>query len=101
MKTLQFRVSGQTLDAIDIPIDLVKGTRNYLQCAFSFEGNEWMGCKVAAEFGDGQAAPVLNNSCLVPDDSAARQYFKFRLIGVRDDYKIVTNYSIVKQGGVS
>lgn len=98
MKTLRFRVSDQYLEAVSIPNDLIKGTRNYLQCTFSFDGADWSGCKVVAEFGDGQAAPVLNNSCLVPDDSAARQYFKFRLIGVRDDYKIVTNYAIIKQG---
>lgn len=98
MKTLRFWVSGQTLNAIDIPMDLVKGTRNYLQCAFSFDGAEWSGCKVVAEFGDGQAVPIIDYTCLVPDEAAAKQYFKLRLIGVRGDYRIVTNYAIIKQG---
>ena len=62
MKTLQFKVSGQTLNVIDIPMDLVKGTRNYLQCAFSFDGAEWSGCKVVAEFGDGRAVPIIQTS---------------------------------------
>ena len=99
MKTLRFRVLGQKLEAVDIPTDLVKGTSNYLQCAFTFEGADWIGCKVAAEFGDGQAVPIINYSCMVPEDSAARQYFKFRLIGVREDFKIITNEIIIKQKG--
>lgn len=99
MRTLQFRVSGQKLEAIDIPTDLVKGTRNYLQCAFSFEGSDWNGCKVVAEFG-GYAAPVINQMCMVPDEAAARQYFKLQLIGVRNTYLITTNEVVVKQGVV-
>ena len=98
MRTLQFRVSGQRLEAVDIPTDLVKGTRNYLQCAFSFEGSDWNGCKVVAEFGGGYAAPVVNQMCMVPDEAAVRQYFKLHLIGVRDSYLITTNEVIIKQG---
>lgn len=98
MKTLLFRVVGQKLEAIDIPPNLVKGSRSYLRCTFSFESNDWVGCKVAAEFGDGQAVPIVDRAFMVPDGIAARQYFKFRLIGVREDYKIITNDVIIKQG---
>lgn len=97
MKTLYFKVSGQKLEAVDIPNNLIKGTKNYIQCAFSFEGQDWTGCKVVAEFNDGLAVPVVDYICDVPDEAAARQYIKFRLIGVKDNYRIVTNNIIVKQ----
>lgn len=99
MKTLYFKVSGQSLQLLSNTDDIVKGTRNYLRCAFSFEGYEWNGCKVVAEFQNGKAIPVINGSCFVPDDSAVRQYFKFRLIGEQQDCRVVTNWVIIKQGG--
>lgn len=97
MKTLYFRASGQKLEATDIPNDLIKGTKNYLQCAFSFEGQDWTGCKVVAEFNGSLAVPVTDYICNVPDEAAAKQYFKLRLIGVKDEYRIITNEVIVKQ----
>lgn len=98
MKTLYFSVSGQKLKTVRIPDDLIKGTKRYLQCEFSFDGQDWSGCKVVAEFNEKYAAPVKNRICMVPDEAAARQYFKLRLIGVKDDYQIVTNNVIIKQG---
>ncbi len=97
MKELKFKVSGQRLEGVDIPTDLIAGTKGYLHCTFSFEGTDWNNCKVVAEFEDDLAVPVINHICQVPVEASARPYFKFRLIGVNDDYLINTNKIIVKQ----
>ena len=65
MRTLKFNVEGQSLkkdSACDFS-GIVKGSKGYLQCSFSFS-REWAGCKVAASFWsydkEKGATPVVN-----------------------------------------
>lgn len=49
MRTLQFKVSGQSLSKDGDFSGLIAGTKGYLYTAYNFDG-EWDGCKKAAVF---------------------------------------------------
>lgn len=104
MRTLKFNVEGQSLKK-DSTCDfsgIVKGSKGYLQCSFSFS-REWAGCKVAASFWsydkEKGAAPVKNGRCKIPDEITDFKSFQVCLIGVRDGYRITTNRVKIEQEG--
>lgn len=97
MRVLKFKVSGQTLEPVEIPDDLNPGSEGYLQCKFDTNDNSWAGCKLIAEFNRNEAAYVIGGVCLVPDSISSRPIFKVRLHGVRGSkYRIVTNDVIIR-----
>lgn len=98
MRVLKFKVSGQTLEPVDIPSDIVPGTKGYLRCEFSTLGESaWTGCDLIAEFNNSEAVRVRNGRCAIPDSISSRSIFKVKLYGIRGSgYRVVTNDLIVK-----
>lgn len=97
MRVLKFKVSGQTLEPVEIPKDLNPGSEGYLKCKFDTNDKSWTGCKLIAEFNRNEASIVSGGVCLVPDSISSRPLFKVRLHGIRGSkYKIVTNDVIVR-----
>lgn len=97
MRVLKFKVSGQTLEPVEIPDDLNPGSEGYLKCKFDINDNSWVGCKLIAEFNRKEASSVNGGVCLVPDTISSRPLFKVRLHGIRGNkYRIVTNDVIVR-----
>lgn len=81
--------------------NIVSGTSGYLKAKFNFSQSEWMGCRKAASFwlNDKETAVLLdeNNSCVIPSEALIGDRFEVSVTGVRTNYKIVTNKSVVKQ----
>lgn len=104
MRTLKFIVDEQSLrkdPACDFS-GVVKGSKGYLQCSFSFS-KEWNGCKVAASFWsydkEIDAAAVIDGVCQIPDGVTDRRRFRISLTGVKDGYRITTNKVWIEQEG--
>lgn len=102
MRTLKFNIEGQKLqkDPTCDFSDLVAGTEGYLDVIFSFS-SEWNGCKKAVIFSDtqgfGYPVPIINNRCDIPKDVLTDYYFKLHVVGVKEDYTLVTNDVRVNQ----
>ncbi len=99
MRTLQFKVSGQSLSKNGDFSGIVAGTKGYLRLYFDFDP-EWAGCKKAVIFSRydrEQALPVINGGCPVPDEIAQHSRWKVRLIGEKKGYRITTNEVEVRQ----
>lgn len=100
MRTLKFEVAGQKLTKIGDFSNIVKGSKQYLKCEFSFDRTEWLKHKVVAIFEqDGNEYPVavLNSTCMIPDEVTDSSFFKVRLIGVRNECHINTNKVLIEQ----
>ena len=104
MRTLKFNVEGQSLKkdpACDFS-GIVKGSKGYLQCSFSFS-REWAGCKVAASFlsydKEIDAAAVAHGVCQIPDGITDFRRFGVSLAGVKDGYRITTSKIWIEQEG--
>lgn len=102
MRTLKFNTVEQTLRKnpnCDFS-DLVSGTEGYLNAEFDFS-SEWFGCKKAAVFtsttGSNYPVPIVNNHCDIPKEVLTDYYFKVHVVGIKDDYKLVTNDIRVNQ----
>ena len=101
MRILSFTVDGQKLSKSGDFSNIVRGSKGYLQCKFSFEGNDWDRHKVIAVFttNDDESAIRLNpdKTCMVPDEVTDAPNFKMELVGVLGDKKITTNKEIIEQ----
>lgn len=104
MRTLKFVVDEQSLrkdPACDFS-GIVKGSKGYLQCSFSFS-KEWTGCKVAASFWsydkEIDAAAVIHGVCQIPDGVTDCRRFGVSLTGIKDGYRITTNKVWIGQEG--
>ena len=104
MRTLQFIVERQNLKkdpACDFS-GIVKGSKGYLQCSFSFS-REWVGCKVAASFWsydkEIDAAAVVRGVCQIPDSVTGYRRIGISLTGVKDGYRITTDKVLIEQEG--
>ena len=104
MRTIKFIVDGQNIKR-DLTCDfskIVKGSKGYLKCNFSFSA-EWSGCKIAASFWsfgkEIDAALLENGECQIPDSVTDFRKFGISLIGVRGGYRITTNKVWVEQEG--
>lgn len=106
MRTLKFIVEDQIVK-MDPDCDfsgIVPGTEGYLQAEFSFS-SEWSDCVKAAGFfstlGKEYPPQILKDgqTCIIPKEALGKRSFKIQVIGVRKDYKIVTNRLTVKQDG--
>lgn len=104
MRTLKFNVEGQRLkkDPACNFSGIVKGSKGYLQCSFSFS-REWAGCKVAASFWgydkELDAAAVVHGVCQIPDSVTDFRRLGISLTGVKDGYCITTNKIWIEQEG--
>ena len=99
MRTLQCKVTGQSLRKDGDFSGIVAGTKGYLRMAFNFN-SEWDSCKKAAVFSRHdreQALPVINGGCPVPDEIAQHSRWKVRLIGEKEGYRFTTIEVEVRQ----
>lgn len=103
MRILRFIVEKQMIKQ-DPSCDfsgLVPGTEGYLQAVFTFD-DTWKGCRKAAVFtryGKTYPVPLKSNACLIPKTVLNSHYFQVSVVGVRDQYKITTSKTEVKQDG--
>lgn len=104
MRILKFIVEGQSLkkDPACNFSGIVKGSKGYLQCSFSFS-REWAGCKAAASFWsydkEIDAAAVVRGVCQIPDSVTDFRRFGVSLTGVKGEYRITTNKVWIEQEG--
>ena len=92
-RILTFKVSGQKIEKNGDFTHLVKGTRRYLQAAFSCTP-EWSNCKKAAVFfasGKEYPVPVAGDKCDVPDAVAEKSIWELKLVGEKDGFRIITD----------
>lgn len=103
MRTLRFLVDGQSINK-DQSCDfshIVSGTKGYLCASFSFS-SDWDGCRKAAIFsclGRDHPVPIINNKCQIPESALLYKYFRVKVVGEKDGYRITTNSEEVKQDG--
>lgn len=102
MRDLNFKVSGQRLEALGDYSDLVPGTEGYLFASFEFS-DEWNGCAKIASFFDRvgveHAVCIVNNRCAIPSAVLTDRIFKIQVIGKSASLTIPTNTLIIKQKG--
>ena len=106
MRTLKFIVDDQIIKK-DPNCDfsgLVPGTDGYLKAEFSFS-KEWSGYFRVAGFyspmGKEYPARVLEDgrSCMIPAKACAKRTFYVKVLGKKDDKRLVTNKVAVSQNG--
>lgn len=102
-RILEFDVNKQRLTkkrSCDFS-NIVAGSVGYLKAKFYFSQSEWRGCKKAASFwvDDKETAVLLdkNNTCIIPPEVLMGDMFSVSVMGVRTDYKILTNKTKVRQ----
>ena len=102
-RILEFEVQRQRLTkkrSCDFA-NIVSGSSGYLKAKFHFSEDEWTGCRKAASFwiNDEETAVLLDetNTCLIPSEVLTGDRFSVSVTGVRNNYKIKTNKSVVKQ----
>jgi hypothetical protein len=102
MRELVFEVDGQRLKKqADCDFSgLVAGSEGYLKAKFVFS-SEWAGCKKAASFWVGEKEhPALldeTDSCIIRPEALTGASFKVSVVGVKTNYKIVSNRTKVRQ----
>lgn len=92
-RTLVFKINRQKIEKDGDFSGLVKGTRGYLQAAFSYT-NEWNGCKKAAVFlvdENEYPVPIIQDKCDVPDEVTKKSFWELKLVGEKDGFRITTN----------
>lgn len=106
MKTLKFKVEGQTI-TLDPECDaekLVPGSEGYVLAEFEFS-KEWNNCvKVAAFYSNlgREFEPQIlkeGTSCIIPVQALCMSIFKVKVFGKKENYTICTNKVIVQQKG--
>lgn len=101
MRTLKFIADAQKLmpDSSCDFSGLVKGSKGYLQAEFSFS-EDYAGCgKIAVFRNQGEEFPMRleNDSCMIPEEALTWRTFQVCVVGVREGYRIRTNYVEVRQ----
>lgn len=102
MRVLSFKADGQRLKKqanCDFS-GLVAGSVGYLRAEFKFS-DEWAECRKAASFWVGDKEyPVLlksDDTCIIPAEVLAGELFEVSVLGVKQDYKILTTKTKVRQ----
>lgn len=104
MRTLQFSVDGQKLIKENDFSNIIRGSKGYLDCRFTFNTADWSGRKIIALFENGgeEFAMAVNadRSCGVPNEVTDSSFFRIKLVGVgADGSQIITNKILVEQEG--
>lgn len=106
MRTLRFIVNGQIIKPDpNCNFDgLVPGTEDYLQAEFIFS-SEWNGFVKVASFysvmGNEYEPQILKDgkTCMIPAEALKRKTFKIRVVGKKDETKLLTDKVTVNQNG--
>lgn len=104
MRTLKFIVDKQIIKP-DPNCDftgLIPGTEGYLKAEFEFSP-EWRNCVKVAQFlcrgKECEPQMLEDNQCIIPTEALIGRAFGVRVIGKRNDLKLVTNKVAVCQNG--
>lgn len=103
MRTLKFKIKDQRLSKDGDFSLIVKGTKNYLRCLFTFDDPNWNGLRKIAVFENrknGESAVFLerDNSCNVPNEVTDENYFKVKVVGANGStQQIITNKILISQ----
>lgn len=107
MRLLKFIVDKQKLE-IDPDCDfsgLVKGSAGYLKADFSFS-SEWDGFVKVISFetirGEKEFTPQIlkdGRRCYIPSEALEERRFRIRVLGKKDNSKLITNTLTITQGG--
>lgn len=105
MRVLKFIIDGQLIkkDPSCNFEGLIPGTIGYLVAEFSFS-QEWNGTVRVAEFwsnGEECTPQILQNgtTCVIPSEALIGNMFKIKVLGKKENFKIVTDNVIVRQKG--
>lgn len=103
MRTLEFNVNGQRLSKTGNFSGIVRGSTNYLKCAFNFTDSDWNKCKIGIvfEYRGIEHVVIMGNdrAVVVPPDISDKKSFRVRVVGIKDNYKLSTNKVLVNQEG--
>lgn len=101
MRTLSFTIDGQKLSKNGDFSNIIRGSKGYLKCEFSFNGNDWDKHKLIAVFRtkEKECAVLLNpdRTCMVPDEVTDSSSFTLEMVGVSSNKKILTNKELIEQ----
>lgn len=101
MRQLFFEVDGQTLRKNGDFSNIIKGTKNFLECVFDFKGDDWIGRKVIAVFEKKSkefAVHIsLDGTCSIPDDITQEKNFTVKVVGVKGESTTITNRVLIVQ----
>lgn len=95
MEIIRVKVDRQQIQ-VEQPQHLVAGTINYLQMVFTF-GTDWNGYKKVAVFDTDYPVPIINGSCMVPNEIAKKKAFSVRVVGQRGNMRTRTDFAVIKQ----
>lgn len=95
MIDIYLSAEGQQLTVRSRPEHIVAGSRGVLRLRFGFDA-EWDGFRACADFG-GEAVPIIDGACTVPDSAAAQRTVKVRVVGERDGMRMSTGTARIKQ----
>lgn len=101
MRTLKFNINQQTIKKCGDFSNIVSGSSGYLKCEFSFD-SEWNNLLRVAEFrksldGEVYPNPIINNSCIVPDEVLDGIQWYVNVVGRNNNEKIATNRVLIRQ----
>lgn len=111
MRLLEFIIKGQSIKRNTRCNfgNIVKGTRGYLKCVFSFD-SDWDGCRKLAKFevytpgnqpnkqSKKTYMPIIGTMCDFPDDFTNESTIRVSVIGTRgEEYCITTDHVEVRQ----
>lgn len=104
MRDLNFEVDGQSLRKVGDFSGIIRGSKKYLRCVFSYKGIDWSNMRAIAVFehnGNEYAVVIQKDgSCMVPDEVTDGSYFKVSVVDVSGkNKKITTNKELINQGG--
>lgn len=94
-------VNGQNIE-IKKNETIVKGTKGYLKCGILFS-DEWNGlnkvlvCSNTFEFKQEKAAPIIGNTCNIPDEVTDKRRIFIKVIGKDNQKIIVTKVGVLEQ----
>ena len=101
MRTLNFNIENQKLKKDGDFSGIIRGSKQYLRCFFSFDGDTWNGLRKIAVFENlnGEHAVDLSRdgSCIVPDEVTDGSFFRVKMVGIGKNTKIFTNKELVCQ----
>lgn len=95
---LKFIVNGQLLKLIN-PTSLVKGSRNYLKCRFTFSEDLKDYRKVAKFTARNveEYMPIIDELCSIPDNITSFRKFHISVLCMKDTQYIPTNEVTIRQ----
>lgn len=95
MIDIYLSVEGQSLSVRNRPEKIVAGSKGMLRMHFNF-ASDWDGMKAVADFG-GDASPICDGVCMVPDSVTDDREIRFRVIGEKDGGRMLTETATIEQ----